>query len=147
MSAFLKKQGAALYFNCIAAIAGIVGIVAMLVSSNIDTAYAYHGLVKLVLFGVAGVVLALVAIAAPNKLGNHDILSTASVIGAVIFNASLIGGMINQRTLLVAGLFSYNSQNMVGWSVFRATVVAIAALLVAVIALIIGAFTKSVKEN
>lgn len=147
MTAFIKKQGAAFWFNCIAAIAGVVGLVAMNVSSSIDTAYAYHNLLSLVLLGVCGIILAIVAIVAPNKFGNHDFLSTASVIGAVGLFASVIGKMINQRVLLVAGLFSYNSQNMVGWSVFHATVAAIVALVVAVLALIIGAFTTSVKNN
>lgn len=147
MAAFIKKQGAAFCFNVIAIIAGIVGLVAMNVSSNIDTAYAYHGLTNLMVFGICGIVLVLIAIITPNLFGNHDFISTASVIGAVALLASLIGKMINQRVLLVAGLFSYNSQNMVGWSVFYATVVAIAALLVAILAIIIGAFTTSVKNN
>lgn len=146
MAGFMKKQGIAFWFNAIAIVAGIVGIVAMNKSSTIDTAYAYHGMSNFLLMSVGAIVLALVAIAAPNKLGNHDILSTASVVGAVALFSTVIGGMINERVLLVAGLFSYNSQNMVGWSVFYATVTACAAMLVAVLALIIGAFTTSVKS-
>lgn len=147
MSAFVKKQGAAFWFNCIASIAGIVGIVALVVSSNIDAAYAYKGIMKMLCIGIAGVALSITAIAAPNKFGNHDILSTASVIAGVALYVSLIGNMITERILLISGLFSWNSQNTVGWSVFRATVVAIAAILVASLALIIGAFMKSVEEN
>lgn len=147
MTAFIKKQSVAFWFNCIAAIAGVVGLIAMNVSSNIDTAYAYHGLTSLVLLGICGIVLAIVAIVTPNIFGNHDFISTAAVIGSVALYASLIGKIINQRILLVAGLFSYNSQNMVGWSVFYATVTAIVALVIAILALIIGAFTPSVKNN
>ena len=55
--------------------------------------------------------------------------------------------MILERILMIAGLFSYNSQNMTGWSVFYAIVVCAVALVIANVALIIGAFTKSVKEK
>lgn len=147
MAEFMKKQGVAFWFNAIAAIAGVVGLIAMNVSSTIDVAYAYHGFTKLICMGVGGIILAIVAIWAPNKFGNHDIISTIAVVGAVALDTSMIGGMITERILLIAGLFSYNSQNMVGWSVFYATVTAIVALLVANIALIIGAFNTSIKKN
>ena len=53
--------------------------------------------------------------------------------------------MISDRVLMIAGLFSYNSQNMVGWRVFYATVTGIAAFVVGCILLIIASFMKNAK--
>ena len=87
------------------------------------------------------------AIWSPTKFGNHDFISTAAVVGAIALFSAVIGAMILERILMIAGLFSYNSQNMTGWSVFYAIVVCAVALVIANVALIIGAFTKSVKEK
>ena len=141
-----KKKAAGAYLCCVAAIAGIVGVVAMYFSSNIDSAYAYKALNNLLLMGIGGVVLCLLAMWVPTKLGNHDIISTLSVLGAITLYMFVVGSMISDRVLMIAGLFSYNSQNMVGWRVFYVTVVAVAGFVVASLILVISAFLKSVKE-
>ena len=141
-----RKKTAGFFLCCLAALAGIVGVVAMVISSRIDTAYAYRALNQLILMGAGGVVLCLLAMWAPTKLGNHDILSTLSVIGAIALYMYVLGVMISDRVLMVAGLFSYNSQNMVGWRVFYATVVSGAGFVIASLILIISAFVSSVKE-
>ncbi|MBQ9189832.1 MAG: hypothetical protein IJ138_10945, partial [Clostridia bacterium] len=79
--------------------------------------------------------------------GNHDYISTVAVVAAVALFMAIVGTMILDRILMIAGLFSYNSQNMTGWSVFYATVTSAVALVIACLALIIGAFTPSVKKN
>lgn len=44
MTAFMKKQGPAFYFNILSAAAGIVAFVAMVVSSTMNEAYALNSL-------------------------------------------------------------------------------------------------------
>lgn len=146
MSAFMKKQGIAFYFNVIALILGIAGLVVTLYSSNISSAYAYNALGLIVFLAIAGILLCAGAIYAPNRLGNHDLVSTVCVLGAIGTYSAIIGNVILDRVLLISGLFSYNSQNQIGWTVFYATVAGIVCLLVGIIALIIGSFLKSVKE-
>lgn len=141
-----RKKSAGFFLCCLAALAGLVGVVAMVISSRIDTAYAYRSLNQLMMMGAGGVVLCLLAMWAPTKLGNHDVISTLSVIGAIGLYMTVLGTMISDRVLMVAGLFSYNSQNMVGWRVFYATVVSGAAFVIASVVLIISAFTSSVKD-
>lgn len=147
MVEFMKKQRAGSYFNILAAIHGIVGIVAAVICSNMTVTYSLGNLGKVVFLAVCGSVLAVLAVALPNKFGNHDILGTVSVLAAIVLFTSAFGNVLAERILLIAGLFSYDSVNTVGWKVFYVTVVAIAAFLIADLALIIGAFTKSVKEN
>ena len=141
-----RKKTAGAYLCGLAAILGIVGIVAMFLSHNIDTAYAYKTVMNMLAMGAGAVVLCLLAMWFPTKLGNHDILSTICVIGAIALFMAVVGTMISDRVLMVAGLFSYNSQNMVGWRVFYATVVGVGAYVLSCLILIISAFANSVKE-
>jgi len=144
----LKKQfGAGAYFNCVAAVLGVVGVIAMLVSSNINAAYAYKNVALLTVMGICGVLLCIIAVWSPTKFGNHDVISTISVIGAVALYMGVVGSMIAERILMIAGLFSYNSQNTVGWNVFYATVAAAAAFVVASVIIVVGAFLGSVKNK
>lgn len=141
----LKKFTAASWLTVLAAIAGIVGVIFMLKSSNIDTAYAYKTVGKLTLMGVCGVVLCLLAVWAPTVFGNHDIISTFGAVGAIALFMAIVGTMISDRVLMIAGLFSYNSQNMVGWSVFYATVTGAVAFVMGCLLLIVSSFMKNAK--
>ena len=141
----LKKFTVASWLTVLAAIAGVVGVIFMLKSSNIDTAYAYKTVGTLTLMGVCGVVLCLAAVWTPTVFGNHDIISTFGAVGAIALFMAIVSTMISDRVLMIAGLFSYNSQNMVGWSVFYATVTAIAALVIGSLLLIIGSFARNAK--
>ena len=145
MAEFFKKQGIGAYFNLIAAIAGIVGIIAAFISSNMTVTYSLGNLFSITLLSVVGILLCGLAIYLPNKFGNHDLIGTLSVLGAIAVFTSAFGNVLSERILLIAGLFSYDSVNTVGWQVFYVTVVAIAAFIVSDLFLIIGAFTKSVK--
>ena len=147
MANFLKKLSVGSWLNVIAAVAGIVGVIAMIASNGVSTAYALKTAGTLTLMGVCGILLALVAIWSPTKFGNHDFISTIAVVAAVALFMTIVGTMILDRILMIAGLFSYNSQNMTGWSVFYATVTSAVALVIACVALIVGAFTPSVKKN
>ena len=146
MAAFMKKQGAGFYLNTIATVLGIAGLVAMVICSNMTSAYALHSLTKLLVEAVIGIVLVILAIYAPNRFGNHDYISTVSILAAIGLFSAVIGSVISDRILLISGLFSYNSGNMIGWSVFYATATSLACFLIAILFLIAGAFARSVKE-
>ncbi len=141
----LKKFTVASWLTVLAAVAGIVGVIFMLKSSNIDTAYAYKTVSTLTLMGACGVVLCLLAVWTPTVLGNHDIISTFGAVGAIALFMPGVGTMISDRVLMIAGLFSYNSQNMVGWSVFYATVTAAVAFVLGCVLLIVASFMKNAK--
>jgi len=146
MSAFLKKQGIACYLNAIAAILGIAGLIAMIISSSISSAYALSSLPLLIFAAIAAIALIVIAIYAPNRWGNYDYISMFSRIGVIALFSFIIGKTLNDRILLISGLFSYNSGNTLGWSVFYTNVVAWGGFLAAILFLIIGLFLKSIRE-
>ena len=130
-----NKKALGFYMDAVAFVLAVVGLVAMIVSSTMSTANALNGFVSL----AAGAAIA------PTRMGNFDYLGTVSAVAAVALLTVVIGSMLNERILLMSGLFSYNSANTVGWQVFYAMVVAVVCFLAAIICMIIGAFNKSVK--
>lgn len=145
MTAFIKKQGTAFYFNALSAVIGIVALIAMIVSSTMTEAYALNSFPLFVLGAIAGVLLIVIAVYAANRWGNYDYVSTVSVIAAIALFSAVMGGIILNRVLLISGLFSWNSGNTPGWNVFYASVVSIVCFVVSILLMIIGSFLKSVK--
>ena len=78
MADFMKKQSVGAYFNMIAAVLGVVGIVAAVICSNMTVTYALGNLGTVIALGCSGIVLAVLAVVLPNKFGNHDILLKCS---------------------------------------------------------------------
>lgn len=145
MTAFIKKQGPAFYFNILSAAAGIAAFIAMVISSTMNEAYALNSFPLFVLGAIAGILLILIAVYAANRWGNYDYVGTLSGVAAVALFSAVIGGIILNRVLLISGLFSRNSGNTPGWNVFYASVVSIACFVISIVLLIIGSFLKSVK--
>lgn len=145
MTAFIKKQGAAFYFNALAAVIGIVALVAMVISSTMNEAYALNSFPLFVLGAAVGILLIGIMIYAANRWGNYDYVGTFSGVAAIALFSAVIGGIIMNRILLISGLFSWNSGNTPGWNVFYASVVSIACFVASILLLIIGSFLKSVK--
>ena len=142
----MKKQGIAFYLNILAAILGAVGLFLTVRSSTMSADNALANLSTLILAGVVAILLVCVAIVAPNRLGNHDPLSAISVLAAIALYCYLFGSCVSQRVMLIAGLFSFNDANTVGWSIFYTCIGAWVCLLVGILFLIVGSFLNSVKE-
>lgn len=142
----MKKQGIAFYLNILAAILGAVGLFLTVRSSTMSADNALANLSTLILAGVVAILLVCVAIVAPNRLGNHDPLSAISVLAAIALYCYLFGSCVSQRVMLIAGLFSFNDANTVGWSIFYTCIGAWVCLLVGILLLVVGSFLNSVKE-
>lgn len=142
----MKNQGIACYLNIIAALLGIAGVILTAVSGTMSAANALSGLPMLIAAGIAGVALVCLAVYSPNRWGNHDLVGSASVVVAIVLYTYVFGACLSQRIMLIAGLFSYNSGNTVGWSIFYVSIAAWVCLLVGCLFLIVGSFLKSVKE-
>ena len=143
---FIKKQGAAFYFNVVAIVLAIAGIVTMVMSSTYSEANALAALTRLVVQSVLAIVLVAGGIWAANT-GKDDtgILGMFASMAAIALIVATVGNIINSRILLISGLFSFNSQNMVGWHVFYITVACLVCYVVAIAAMIIGSFCKATK--
>ena len=143
---FIKKQGAAFYFNVVAIVLAIAGIVTMVMSSTYSEANALAALTRLIAQSVLAVVLIAGGIWAANT-GKDDngILGMFASMAAIALIVATIGNIINSRILLISGLFSFNSQNMVGWHVFYVTVACLVCYVISILAMVIGSFFKATK--
>lgn len=140
-----KKMGAGSYLNLIAAVLGIVGVTATVVSSNIGAANALQNLTTCIVAGVVAILLCVVAVVSSTKLGN-DYIRTISAVVSIALYCYVLYSTVSARILMIAGLFSYNSGNMEGWSVFYAVIVSAVGLLVATILVTVGSYLKGSKN-
>lgn len=143
---FLKKQGAAFYFNAVAVVLAVAGTIAMVMSSTYSEANALAALTRLVVQGILAAVLIVGGIWAANKgKDENGFIGLVATMAAIALIVATIGNVINSRILLISGLFSFNSQNMVGWHVFYVTMACLVCYIVAIVAMIIGSFCKATK--
>ena len=141
----MKKQSIGCYINIITVIVVIAAMVTMILSSNMNQAYVLTDLTIYIVGAVVSIILIGASVWAPNRFGNHDIISTVAVILAVVILTFIMGHIIMNRILLISGLFSWNSSNAIGWQVFYMSVASIACYIISAVLLIVGSFTKSVK--
>lgn len=141
MSASINKKSPAFYLRALTCVLGIAGLVTMIISSTMSTANTLYTLPTLCVMAVAAIALIVLA----TFVFKNDILSSAAVLGSIALFTAVIGNVISSRILMIAGLFSYNAGNTVGWSVFYVTVASIVCFLVSILFLIVGAFMKSGK--
>ena len=142
---FIKKQGAAFYFNVVAIVLAIAGIVTMVMSSTYSEANALAALTRLIVQSVLAIVLVIGGIWADNNGKGDGIISLAATMAAIALIVATIGNIINSRILLISGLFSFNSQNMVGWHVFYVTVACLVCYVISILTMVIGSFFKATK--
>lgn len=139
MSAILK-QGAVGITGCLAVIISAAGIIATMICSFMSTAYALSTLPAIFVLELLGTVLTVAGIALGSRQDAKKSYGIFPVLAAIIAFMFAIGKLINERILLISGLFTYNSQNAAGWQVFYVTAAAVICLLLAVILLIVSSF-------
>lgn len=140
------KKAIGFYLTLVAAVLGIAGAVLASYSSSLSTENALTNGNLVLTAGIIGAVLACVGAGASRRQGNHNPVTAITVLAAIALYSYTYGQCVLQRILLIAGLFSYNSGNTVGWSVFYATVACAVCMIVGCILLIVSSFCKTVKE-
>ena len=144
---FLKKQGLAFYMNVVAAVAGIAGLVTLIIGNNLSEANKMNEFGMMAGLGVVAIILVCVAAVVPSFMKKNDIVRAICTYAAIALYTIVLARHINARILLISGLFSWNSMNTVGWQIFYLMIASCVCLLVGVILMIVGAFAKAVKEN
>ena len=143
----LKKLTTGGYLNVLAAVLGVVGAVLTIVSGTMSVDNQLSGLPMLAAAAFAGAALCVLAVWAPARFGNFDLVSSVSICAAIAAYCYAFGGAVGQRIMMIAGLFSYNSGNTIGWNVFYVSVGAWACLLVGCLALVASGFLRTVKQE
>jgi hypothetical protein len=133
----MKKFGIGSYLNIAAAVLGVAAIVLAAVSSNFPDK-ALPSLVSCIVFGVIGAVLCAAAVVLANK----DLIATVCGLGAIASFMAVLNNMIADRVIMIAGLYSFNTRDTVGWTVFYITIAAAVCIVLACASIIAGNFLK-----
>ena len=142
----MKKLSAGGYLNILAAILGVVGTVLTIVSSTMSADNTLAGLPMIVAAGIVGAVLCVLAVWTSGRFGNFDVIGSVSLLAAIALYCYAFGSAVGKQVMMIAGLFSFNAGNTVGWSVFYVSVGAWACLLVGCLMVVISGFLKTVKQ-
>ena len=141
------KKGTAFYLGAVAAVLGAIGVALAAYSSMISTDNALANMPLVIGAGVVGVVLVVAAMLAPASMGNHNPVTTLGVLAAIALFSYVYGQCLLQRIMLIAGLFSYNAGNTVGWNIFYVVVGCTVCLVAACVLLIVSSFCNNVKAQ
>lgn len=136
-----NKKFAARYIPAL--LLGIAGLITMILSHTISSANALDAFGKMVAFVVLGIVLNAAAAAAPQAV--NGLVGLVGSIGAIACYTLALGNALSSRILLISALFTWDSNNKVGWSVFYMTVACVVCFFLAVVILIIASFMRDVK--
>ena len=142
----LKKLNIGGYLSILAAFLGVAGATLTIVSSVFNADNKLANLPMLAVAGTVGAVLCLVPVFTSARFGNFEPVGTVSIWAAIALYCYTFGGAVGQRVMMIAGLFSYNSGNTIGWQVFYISVAAWACLLVGCVVLIISSFLRTMRE-
>ena len=133
----MKKLGIGSYLNVAAAVFGIAAIVLTVISNGFPDK-ELPSLVTCIILGVIGVALSAVAFVLANK----DLISTVCGLGTIVSFMAFLNYMIADRVIMIAGLFSFNAGDTVGWSVFYVTIAAVVCIVLTCASVIAGNFLK-----
>lgn len=139
------KKGIGLYLDLVAVVLGVVGVVATVVCSSMNSDYKLDNLPILIAEAVVAIVLVLAAIV-NDKRGGKNLVSGLCVAVAVALLVYAGISLVSTRVLLASSLFSWNSANASGWAVFYASIVAAAAMIIGALVLVVGGFFRTFKE-
>lgn len=128
-------------FNVVAAVLSLAGAGVAYYTHLMNEANALINSGNVILFGLLAVVLC----AATVVLSKNDIVGLVGTLGAIGCNMMVLFTIVSERILMIAGIFSYNSQDTAGWAVFYTIVAAAVVLLVANLVLIVGSFIPNKK--
>lgn len=141
-----KRNGMGFFVGAIGLALAVAGAVAVVVCSLVSADYALSNL-PLYLLGIACAICLEVALRFVKLTGKAQTLVPFIARGVSVFLLARVSlDVIAARILLISGLFTWNSGNAVGWTVFSATVVATALLLASAVLLVIGAFMPEKKR-
>lgn len=123
--------------NVVAAVLALVALILAIVGNNISAGNALLNIGQVIAAGIAAVVLCVLPIVLKN-----DIVSLAAALGTIACNMFLVNGIVLDRILMIAGLFSYDSGNLDGWNVFYLVVAASVVAILSCVATMVSSFMK-----
>ncbi len=126
--------------NMVAAVLAAVGVIAAVYSSMYSDANALLNLPLCIAYGIVGIALCLVPI-----FVKHDLVGLACELGSIAALMAVLNMIISERILMIAGIFSYNSQDQIGWTVFYIVIAAAVGIVLSIAATVTGGFLSNKK--
>ncbi len=142
---FIKKIAPGGYLYFASAITGIIGLVIMIISGTMSSANKINSMGLMTVFAIIAIVLPIASIYL-NTAKMDFIGTVTSMISAALYTI-VVGNLISSRILLISGLFSWNSMDNVGWSVFYVSIASIIFFILSILLLTVGNFAKTVKDK
>ncbi|MBP5153928.1 MAG: hypothetical protein ILP12_02830 [Lachnospiraceae bacterium] len=134
----MKKS---LYFiiSLAAAVLALAGLVLFLITNG-TAGYGIPGSGLGILCGIVAIAAICGAAYLSQKSGSQSILTGVVKIVAIVALMAELGILLADRVGLAANIFTWDSGNQLGWSVFGVSVAAAVCILLSAIALIVNAF-------
>ncbi len=126
--------------NAVAAVLALVGLILAYIGHSVSVDNALLNIGMVVAAGIAAVVLC----ALPMFVKN-DIVDLVAPLAAIACNMYLVNGIVYDRVLMIAGIFSYNSGNQEGWTVFYWVVASAVVAVLSCVAAMVAAFMNNKK--
>ncbi len=140
------KKGAGLVIEAVGIVLAVVATVVMAYSNSISSDYALASFGTYIAFAVVGIALACVAIWADLADVARGLV-TMLCLGVAVFLLTYAGiQVVGERIIAISSLFSWNSANATGWTVFYSTVATLVLYLVSSVVLVIGSFLPIAKK-
>lgn len=124
--------------NLVAAVLALAALVLAVVSSNIVEAEALINFGTVVAAGIASVVLFALPVVLKNEL-----VGLVGTLGGIACTMTVLNFTVSERILTIAGIFSYNSNNTDGWTVFYFVVASAVCTVLACVASMVASFQKN----
>lgn len=123
--------------NLVAAVLALAALILAVISSNVVEAEALINLPTVIAAGVAAVVLFVVTVVLKN-----NVVGLVASLGAIACNMTVLNFCVSERILTIAGIFSYNSGNQDGWTVFYFVVASAVCTVLSCVAAMVANFNE-----
>lgn len=140
-----KKLSASVIVSAVAAVLAVVAAIAMVMANNASATDATSTLY--IVGAVAAAVLAAADAVLVYVTGQKNVLNVILEVAATMLLTIVGIYTITDRILTISGLFSWNTMNTAGWSMFYIAIVACACSVVAAIAVVVSAFLPAGKKQ
>jgi len=145
MKEFIKKAGLTFWLSAAACLLALIGAI-IFIATNATAGYAVLNGGLGIAMAIIGAVLIAGGAYLTMKFGAQHYITAAVKLVALVLLCVALGVLINDRAGLVADLFTWDSHNALGWSVFSTSVVAMVFILLSVVTLIVCAFFGDKKQ-
>lgn len=140
-----KKFDFNFYLNAVAGVIALVGLITLIVTNSTAGFGVTNGGLA-ILLAVVGVAAIACATYTSMSFGSQNIITGVVKVVALGALMAAFGILLADRAELASGLFTWDSHNDLGWSVFTVSVVSGACFLVSSLILIVNAFIDNKKN-